>query len=256
MTQQQNDLWNADLYDHNHAFVSTLGSGLLEILSPSKGERILDIGCGTGDLAHQIDQSGAEVTGIDQSNNMIQQASKKYPGIPFKQQDILNLNSQNEFDTVFSNATLHWIKAPERALQHIYTSLRSGGRFVAEFGGKDNVKTITDELIQQIQNAGIEYTDDQFPWYFPSVGEYTTLMEKIGFTVRFAQHFDRPTPLKGDQGLRHWMEMFCEGIFENQPDTVKERIMSNVEKNLEDVLYHNGAWVADYKRLRVIGAKV
>ncbi len=249
------DIWNADLYDGNHSFVSKFGSHLLELLSPVEEEQILDIGCGTGDLAHKIYQHGAHVTGVDKSENMVHQANIKYPDVTFIAKDVLELEYNNSFDAVFSNATLHWVKQPEEALQHIYNSLKSGGRFVAEFGGKDNVQIITNEIILQIKKAGIPYTPDQFPWYFPSIGEYTTLMEKTGFHVTFAQHFDRPTPLEGETGLRNWMKMFCGNIFENQPEAIQEHVMIHVENNLKETLYQDGQWIADYKRLRVVGIK-
>ncbi|WP_040979424.1 class I SAM-dependent methyltransferase [Oceanobacillus jeddahense] len=255
MGRQEKDRWNAALYDGNHSFVSTFGSHLLELLSPVAGEKILDIGCGTGDLAYKIYQHGAQVIGVDKSENMVQQANQKYPEITFMPKDVLELPYKNDFDAVFSNATLHWIKQPKEALQHIYNSLRPGGRFVAEFGGKDNVQIITNEIIHQVKEAGIPYTQEQFPWYFPSIGEYTTLMEETGFNVTFAQHFDRPTPLDGDKGLRNWMEMFCGDIFENYSESIRERVTKNVENNLKEILYQNGQWIADYKRLRVIGIK-
>lgn len=255
VVQQRKDMWNADLYDNSHSFVAHLGNGVLEFVVPAAGDKVLDAGCGTGDLTYKIYQAGASVTGIDQSENMIQQAAYKYPEVAFKKQNILDLTVKNEFDTVFSNATLHWIKEANTALEGIFESLKPGGKFVAEFGGKGNVQTITDEMIHQVKSAGIKYTDEQFPWYFPSIGEYTTLMEKSGFNVKLAEHFDRPTPLKGAQGLRHWMNMFCERLFQNHTNELKEHIMTNVENNLKDYLYYNDEWVADYKRLRVVAVK-
>ncbi|WP_080875903.1 class I SAM-dependent methyltransferase [Oceanobacillus timonensis] len=255
MEHHAKDNWNANLYDGNHSFVSKFGSDLLELLSPLEGEQILDVGCGTGDLANKIDQQGANVIGVDKSENMVHQANQKYPELTFMKKDVLELEYNNDFDAVFSNATLHWVKHPKEALQHIYSSLKPGGRFIAEFGGKSNVQTITNEIINQIKKAGIPYTSEQFPWYFPSIGEYAALMEETGFNVTFAQHFNRPTPLEGDNGLRNWMEMFCGNIFENHPESIKERVMTQVENNLKDVLYQDGQWIADYKRLRVIGIK-
>ncbi|WP_066190012.1 class I SAM-dependent methyltransferase [Gracilibacillus timonensis] len=255
MKRPTKDNWNADLYDGNHAFVSQYGESVMDLLAPKKGEKILDAGCGTGDLANQLHQRGAHVIGIDQSQNMIQQAQHKYPDITFEVQDMLTLAYHDTFDAVFSNATLHWIKQPRQALQSIYNSLHTGGRLVAELGGKGNVQLITDAIIQQIERMDIPYTQEQFPWYFPSIGEYTSLMEEVGFTVTFAHHFDRPTPLAGEDGLRNWIEMFAGSILAEQPDTLKEQLIQQVEQSLREVLYQDGQWVADYKRLRVIGVK-
>jgi trans-aconitate methyltransferase len=247
--------WDARLYDESHSFVSKYGNDLVDLLAPRKGEKILDIGCGTGDLANKLYEYGVNVRGIDQSENMIDQAINKYPHIKFKVEDVLEIEYQNEFDAVFSNATLHWVTQPRQALQGIYNSLKSEGRFVAEFGGKGNVQLITNEIINQLKMAGIEYSSNQFPWYFPSIGEYSSLMEKIGFNVTLAHHFDRPTPLEGNNGLKNWIEMFAGNMFEALTKDMKEQIISKVENSLKDILFINGQWIADYKRIRVIGMK-
>lgn len=249
------DQWNANLYDEKHSFVSLFGSDLVELLAPQKGEHILDIGCGTGDLANKLHDLHVDVLGIDNSPNMIQQAKGKYPHLHFLVDDVTDLKYKNDFDAIFSNATLHWVKKPKQALQCIYNSLKTKGRFVAEFGGKGNVQQITDEIINQFNSLGIEFTPDRFPWNFPSIGEYSTLMEEVGFRVTFAHHFDRPTPLEGANGLSNWIVMFGSSMFEGIPDNIKTQIITNAENNLKDRLFENGTWVADYKRIRVVGIK-
>ncbi|MBE6183357.1 class I SAM-dependent methyltransferase [Heyndrickxia ginsengihumi] len=245
--------WNPKLYDEKHAFVSHYGSHVMKLLAPKDGEIILDLGCGTGDLTHQISEAGAIVTGIDQSASMIEQARKKYPSIFFQVEDVLHMQYEQQFDAVFSNAVLHWIQHPKQALQNIYRSLKHGGRFVAEFGGKGNVNSITNELEQQLKQLGS--SSPALSWYFPSIGEYTNLMEATGFKVTFAQLFDRPTLLDGERGIRNWLEMFCNNILQDIMDEVKEVIYTKMEQNLKAILIKNGKWYADYKRIRVIGIK-
>ncbi|MEH7481764.1 methyltransferase domain-containing protein [Neobacillus drentensis] len=252
----QEDSWNASLYDTKHSFVSQFGGELVQLLAPQSGEKILDLGCGTGDLTNQLNQLGVDIIGIDKSENMIQQAQKKYPGLTFKVKDAVNMRYTNEFDAVFSNATLHWIKTPKQALESIYNALKPGGRFVAEFGGKGNVQKITAAILNQLGEQGIKYKSEQLPWYYPSIGEYTSIMEQVGFRVTHAQHFDRPTPLSGEQGLKNWIEMFATSMFEGVTSDTKELIITKVEKNLREVLFQNGEWIADYKRIRVLGTKV
>ncbi|MDQ0216264.1 trans-aconitate methyltransferase [Oikeobacillus pervagus] len=250
------DQWNPYLYDQKHAFVSKFGESLVDLLNPIKGESILDLGCGTGDLAFQISGQGVNITGVDQSSNMIEQAKRKYPDLAFHVCDAIQLQFVEKFDAFFSNATLHWIHPPEKALQNIYTSLKHGGRLVAEFGGKGNVQTITKELVLQFEKVGIPFPYESFPWYFPSIGEYTSLMEQVGFRVMFAQHFDRPTPLDGENGIQQWLQMFGGTMFENIQEDIKETIIQNVQQQLKNTpLYQDGHWLADYKRIRVIGIK-
>ncbi|RHW39803.1 SAM-dependent methyltransferase [Lysinibacillus yapensis] len=255
MQNSVKDQWNAKAYDTNHSFVSRYGADLVELLSLQENEKILDVGCGTGDLANQLKDSGAVVTGIDQSANMIEQAISKYPAIKFEVKDATELDYAEEFDAVFSNATLHWVKPPEKALQCIYKSLKSGGRFVAEFGGKGNVEIITNEIINQIKKAGYIFSDENYPWFYPSIGQYTPLMEQAGFRVVYAQHFDRPTELKGADGLRNWIHMFANQLFTGIDAATKESLISKVEQSLRSSMYHNGSWFADYKRIRVVGVK-
>jgi hypothetical protein len=80
-------------------------------------------------------------------------------------------------------------------------------------------------------------------------------MEEMGFRVTFAQHFDRPTPLNGDNGLRNWIEMFAGNMFEDKSEATKEQVIKGVENNLRDILFVDGRWIADYKRIRVVGIK-
>ena len=251
------DQWNANLYDEKHSFVSKFGSDLIDLLAPQKGEHILDLGCGTGDLAKKLVDVGTNVVGVDLSENMIQTAKRKYPNIPFYVQDATNLHYNNEFDAVFSNATLHWVKPPKQALQQIFNGLKQDGRFVAEFGGKGNVQKITDEIIVQREKLGYSFEREDFPWYYPSIGEYSALMEEIGFRVTFAQHFDRPTQLEGKNGLNNWIKMFGSSLLEGIPENVTEEIITKVEQNLKDTLYNQNEnyWMADYKRIRVVGIK-
>ncbi|WP_462413174.1 class I SAM-dependent methyltransferase [Neobacillus sp. Marseille-QA0830] len=249
------DSWNAKLYDNKHSFVSKYGKSLIELLAAKHGEKVLDLGCGTGDLANTLFENGVKVIGVDKSENMVKQAIHKYPHIEFLVQDATELSYHNEFDAVFSNATIHWVQPAIQALHGIYRCLKNGGRFVAEFGGKGNVQTITNEIIHQINEAGFDFKKEQFPWFYPSIAEYSALMEEAGFRVTFAQHFDRPTPLNGDHGLKNWIDMFGHNLFEGIPEQSRNEILTNVENNLKEVLYKDGNWMADYRRIRVIGIK-
>ncbi len=253
--EQMKDQWNANLYDGNHSFVSKYGNQLLELLKPKAGEIILDLGCGTGDLAKKLLDCGVKVIGIDKSENMIGQAKSKYPEIAFEIQDATSLRYEDAFDAVFSNATLHWVQPPKKALECIYASLKVTGRFVAEFGGKGNVQTITNEIIKQINNAGHKFDVKNNPWYYPSIGVYASLMESVGFRVLFAKHYDRPTPLEGEDGLRNWIKMFGNQLFEGISQEQVENIICEVERSLKPKLFDGKKWLADYKRICVVGLK-
>ncbi|MBE9177304.1 methyltransferase domain-containing protein [Oculatella sp. LEGE 06141] len=250
--------WNPELYDRHHAFVSQLGADVLALLAPAAGEHILDLGCGTGHLAHQIAVCGAIVTAVDASAEMIEQARTHYPNLHFEVADATRLSFASEFDAVFSNAVLHWIRDPEAAIASIWQALKPGGRFVAEFGGKGNVQLITDAMSQAMSQT-VAIAAHPAPvaesWYFPSIGEYTTLLEQHGFDVRFAALFDRPTPLDGEQGLQHWVRMFGDRFLRTIPAEQQATLLTEIETRTRSRLYRNGTWFADYRRIRVVAFK-
>lgn len=253
--QASTNTWNAKLYDEKINFVSRLGEGVVDLLNPQPGERILDLGCGTGDLTQKIAQKGANVLGIDMAASMIQTAKQKFPQLAFEVQDATSFRTTEPFDAVFSNAALHWIKQADQLIETVRSVLRKGGRFVAEFGGKGNVETVVRGIAKVLAERGIS-ADERNPWYFPSIGEYSTLLEQHGFRVTHAFHFDRPTPLPdGAEGLSHWLNMFSESFFHDIPADEKEELFKQVAEEIKDELFKDGTWYLDYKRLRILAIK-
>jgi len=248
--------WNSAFYDGKLDYVSELGRGLVDLLDPRSGETILDLGCGTGDLAHEIATRGAGVIGIDLSAEMIAAARRKYPGIDFRIGDAEDFTLERPADTVFSNAALHWMRRPERVIRCVRDALKPGGRFVAEFGGKHNVETPVGAIIRVLKrDFGIDAAG-RHPWYFPSVGEYAALLEAHGFRVAFAAHFERPTRMKdGEAGLGTWIRGFADFFFEGLSEKEKETAIATVESETRDALFRDGAWHIDYWRLRVVAVK-
>lgn len=252
----KNQQWNPDLYDDKHAFVWKLGAELMEPLSPRSGERILDLGSGTGHLTARIAASGAEVIGIDVDPGMVEQARRNYPDLRFDLANIADFYFPDPFDAAFSNATLHWITEPEKAVHCIARALKSKGRFVAEFGGKGNVQTLLTATRESLNEAGCMAENHWNPWYFPSIGECAALLEAHGLETIQATLFDRPTPLEdGEAGLRNWLETFANGLLKIAPQNQRPRIVKRIEDRLRPVLYRDGVWHMDYKRIRVVAVK-
>jgi hypothetical protein len=93
--------------------------------------------------------------------------------------------------------------------------------------------------------------DEQSPWYYPSVGEYTALLERHGFEIRDAHLFDRPTPLQGEDGMANWLRMFTGSYWRELPPDRVDDIVRQLVDHLRPILYHDGIWTVDYRRLRV-----
>ncbi len=247
--------WNSVLYDQKHDFVSKYGADVIELLDPQNGENILDLGCGTGDLAELIRARGANITGLDSSPEMIETAKAKYPFIAFDLKSADNFSYDEKFDAVFSNATLHWILEKEQAIFCIYECLKPNGRFVAEFGGKGNVANIVTALQDALRKKGLPDIANKTIWYFPSLSEYTSLLEQKGFRVTFAAHFDRETLLKDTNGVKNWIQMFGRSYLDGLDSKLVDDILTTVEEQVKPTNYKNGNWYADYKRLRVVAIK-
>jgi trans-aconitate methyltransferase len=252
--------WNSNLYDTAHSFVAEYGKSVLDLLPLQSGERVLDLGCGTAHLTQQIAERGARVVGFDASAEMLEEARRLYPTLHLVQADashfsITELGEKEPFDAVFSNATLHWIPNAEGVVRSVYAALKPQGRFVAEFGGKGNVATIRRAAREALQDLTGRDIPDRF--YFPSLAEYASLLERCGFHVEAMWHFDRPTPLEGADGIANWLRMFGSAILYDIDDTIREAACVQAQERLrESPLASNGAWTADYVRLRFVVRKV
>lgn len=251
----QETSWNADLYDAKHSFVWKMAGGILDLLNAQAGERILDVGCGTGHLTAQIAKTGALVTGIDRSPEMIRQAQDHYRNLQFRVMDAREITFPGSFDAVFSNAALHWITEPECVVAGIARCLHPGARFVAEFGGKGNTAQFLAAVSRawsRLEFAGVA----PHPWYYPSVTEYAGLLEHHGFKVIYATVFDRPTPLEdGERGLRNWMEMFLGAFVVTLSSSEREHFKAAIEHEARPFLFRDSQWIMDYRRLRIVARR-
>lgn len=249
--------WNAGLYDASHAFVWEFGRDLVGLLAPQPGERILDVGCGTGHLTAEIAQSGVQVIGVDRSDSMITQARWNFPHLRFEVQDVCELPYQSEFDAIFSNAVLHWVIPPEAAAAAMSAALKTGGRLVLEFGGRGNVRVLLEGAYRALDQLGVAHPERYNPWYYPGIVEYAAILEHCGIEVTFAHLFDRPTPLKdGELGLDTWFRMFGARLMEPLDPSQFADFVRLVAEYASPFLLHDGNWTADYRRLRVAGRKI
>lgn len=257
MTQEQQDKrWDPISYDEKHSYVWKYGANVLALLNPKKGERILDLGCGTGHLTADIARVGAEVLGVDRDEAMIVQARERYPNVRFDVADATNLEFDEAFDAVFSNAVLHWVRPPEKAAASIAKALRPGGRLVAEFGGKGNIRLLRAGTKAALEACGIPAANRGSNWFFPSMGEYCTMLEAEGLVVTQAVLFDRPTRQEdGEDGLDQWYDTFGGEFFTGLSEAKRAEVIARAHALLRPQLWRDGAWSLDYRRFRLVAEK-
>ncbi len=242
--------WDTQRYRQRHGFIIERGRALVDLLAPQAGERILDLGCGTGDIAQTLAERGARVVGVDASPEMVASARSRFPQLDVRLADAAALPFRDEFDAVFSHAALHWVTRAGDAASGMRRALKQGGRLVAEFGGQGNVRALEAAFARALrETTGREYRS---PWYFPSVGTYASLLEAHGFHVRAAWYFDLPTDLPGEAGLRHWLMQFLAGPLASLGDADREAVLAATEANARAGHWREGVWTADYRRLRVV----
>lgn len=248
--------WDPALYQGKHAFVWQAAQDLLGLLDLQPGQKILDVGCGTGQLTDAIAQTGAAVLGIDKSPEMIHQARQNFPTYQFEIADATDFDFGHDFDAVFSNAALHWITPPQHAAACMALALRPGGKLVVEFGGHGNVQVISSAADHAAHAVGVNLDACRQSWFFPTVGQYATMLESVGLEVGLATLFDRPTPLgDGEAGLLNWLKMFRPDLLRLVPDNRQEDFQRELKAFARPTLWHGDHWQADYRRLRVVAIK-
>lgn len=243
--------WDSDTYSRDFSFVYKYGEDLIRLLNLKKGIKVLDLGCGTGELTEKLYEAGAIANGIDASAEQISRAREKFPHICFRQADAVSFAMPEQMDAVFSNALFHWIQSDDqpKMLRSIWNALKPGGQLVFEMGGSGNNAKIHAALAKAFSAHGFTY---QEPFYFPTIGGYASVLENAGFRVTDMRLFERPTELTGTGGMAEWITMFVQKPFETAfvPEKDRQRIILEAVEMLKPALCRDGVWIADYVRLR------
>jgi SAM-dependent methyltransferase len=240
--------WSARDYAANAGFVPALGADVLALLDPQNGEHILDLGCGDGVLTAKLVQSGAQVTGLEPDPDLCRAATSR--GITVLSQDAHDPFGANQYDAVFSNAALHWMRAPEIVIANVFVALRPGGRFVAEQGGFGNVATIVTAMNAALEAAGL---NARFPWDFPSPSLQKQRLKRAGFDVTAIALIPRPTPLP--TGISGWLRTFAGPFIGTLPVERQAQILMDAERRMFSLHDPVEGWMADYVRLRFAARK-
>jgi SAM-dependent methyltransferase len=246
--------WDPASYDTTYGFVSRYGDDVLALLDASPGQRILDLGCGTGRHAGVLAAAGVEVVGVDQDERMLDKARAEVPSVTFVRVDARAFGPDDvgRFDGCFSNAALHWMTPQDAVLRNVRSVLLPGGRFVAEMGGWGNIAAMDASLREALRDVG--HGDVDVPTnYFPTIGEQAVALESAGFRVRSMAWFPRPTPLAPGTTAADWTRHFRAMVWERVPESAHASLADAVDGYARQRgLAHDDGWVADYCRLRFV----
>lgn len=238
------------------------GRKLIFELGLKGNERLLDLGCGDGSLTVQLAEllPEGEVVGIDASQGMIDVAStRERSNLRFFRLDINHMEYENQFDVVFSNATLHWIKDHQRLLQNVHRALRDDGRIRFDFAGDGNCShffsVVRDAITRDEFNSF--FTAFEWPWYMPSVDEYEILAKSSGLhCVRvWGENVDRFFPDK--EMMIRWVDQpSLVPFLAFVPDPVKTSFREYVvNRMIEETKQEDGRCFETFRRINVSATK-
>lgn len=242
--------WNAEDYGKNASFVHEMAGGVLDWLDAKAGEEILDLGCGDGQLTRRIAATGARVTGVDASPEMLVAARSR--GIDAREASAESLPfADGSFDAVFSNAVLHWVRGQDAMMAEVRRVLKPNGRFVAEMGGHGNVAALRVAIMAVLARHGVSQPEEGVN-FFPTPGGYSRRLVSHGFRVERIELIPRPTPLP-ESGMTGWLSTFRRGVLGALPEALIETVIEETAALLAPALRdEEGNWTADYVRLRFV----
>ncbi|KAK3069872.1 hypothetical protein LTR53_011459 [Teratosphaeriaceae sp. CCFEE 6253] len=277
MATTSKDHWSAEKYSAAAGFVPKLTTTVLGLLDVQHSDRILDIGCGDGQLTVQIAAaaSSGQVLGLDASQSFISTAQEKHSGknLTFRLQDCTQLGQCPEavdgsWDKVFSNAALHWIlRNPATRVavfRDAHRALKPGGRLVFEMGGKGNVAEVQAAFTAALTHAGLSIDEarEAKPWFFPSPEWMSQTLSSVGFEVERSELEYRPTKCSeetadGSGGLVGWLRLMGAQFLEAVPEGKREAVLKEVCEICEGIVTReeDGSKWLGYTRLRAVARK-
>ena len=238
------------------------GNNLISQLHLSGAETVLDLGCGDGVLSEQIAQlvPKGKVIGIDASYGMLQTAKKiKCDNLSFIQMDINNMEFSNEFDIIFSNAALHWIKDHKRLLDNAYQALKFQGILLWDFGGSGNCANFIDVIQEKIRNSKFTeyFRTFEWPWFMPSKSQYEELVSSIGFSDFTITEVNRDRYFSNAEEMIKWIDQPCivpflKCIPDNKKTSFRDEIISEMMRKTRQP---NGTYFETFRRLKIYAQK-
>ena len=228
--------WNAQEYIQASAEQQKWGRELLGKLNLKGDERVLDVGCGDGRLTAEIARKLREgfVVGIDNSENMIAFArstykADAYTNLLFRKEDARAIPFRDEFDVVFSNAALHWVRDHPPVLAGISRSLKRGGRTILQMGGRGNAAEVLKVLDAMIRSErwGRLFNDFSFPYGFYGVDEYKIWLHEAGLRPLRVELIPKDMSHDGAEGLARWIGSTWLPYVERVPEGRREEFVAD-----------------------------
>jgi len=229
----QNSGWKPQAYASYSTGQELWAKELIEKLGLEGKESILDIGCGDGKITNYLKEStSGDVVGIDLSEEMIAYAQIQFPNLQFMQMDAQKLSFVEEFDVVFSNAVLHWVRDHKAVIQGIYKALKPNGKMILQMGGKGNAKKVFTSLENVIEEYAEYFDGFSSPYTFYSDVQYLEILQNTGYKQFQAKLIEKDMVHESVDAFSGWLKTTWFPFIEQLPQQLQEEFVQK--------------WVAQY----------
>ncbi len=228
--------WNADEYSKYSSAQEKWANELLSKIHLKGTEHVLDLGCGDGRITAKIAgivEKGS-VVGVDNSGEMIELANRKFPAdknpnLSFRVMDAKELTFNNDFDVVFSNASLHWVDDHKKVMEGISRSLKSGGRFLIQTGGTGNAAAAFDTVREMslLDEWSPYLKDAKSPYNFLSDKDYEILIPQAGFKPGRIELLTKDMEHEGIEGFRGFIRTTWLPYTQRIPEDKREKFIAD-----------------------------
>jgi len=256
----KNYKWDAREYEKHSQGQQKWARELIEKISLKGTENVLDLGCGDGKVTAEISKllNKGSITGIDNSAAMIKLASDRhsadiYPNLSFQEMDAGNLQFNDRFDLIFSNAVLHWVKDQIPVIKGIFKSLKQGGKVLLQMGGKGNAAEIVSVLseLQTEKKWNSYFNGFDFPFYFPAANEYKAHLLDCSFTLNRIELIPKQMEHSGIEALKGWIRTTWLPFTERVPEEERERFIDIVSKKYLERYPANSKGIINVQMIRL-----
>jgi len=262
--------WDSTAYHRISGPQFSWGQKVLDRLSLSGEETVLDAGCGTGRLTAELLQQlpRGQVVGVDLSQNMLRSAHENLlsaepaPGeenrgrVRFVAADLQDLPFAGCFDGIFSTASFHWVLDHDRLFRSLFVSLKPGGWLHAQCGGGPNLSRLLGRVAVLVRAPKFRtYLGDyKDPWVFADAETAAQALSSAGFVE--VQTSVEPAPTHFDTA-KEFSEFVAKVILqrhlERLPDvTLREEVLREVTSLAAE---DDPPFTLDYWRLNLNGKR-